>query len=75
MVKYYETKSGETFDSIAWKQMGSCKYTELLINANRQHITNFVFSAGVKLVIPELDNTTTVALPPWRIADNATNLL
>lgn len=74
-MKKYVSKSGETWDVIAFEQMGDCKYTELLINANRAHIENFIFSAGVELVIPEIDNTTTVALPPWRIANNATNIL
>ena len=75
MVKTYTTKSGETFDSIAYEQMGDCKYTEILISANRQHIKNFIFRAGVELIIPEVDNTTAVPLPPWRLANNVSNLL
>ena len=74
-MRAYTTKSGECWDVIAYEQMGDCKYTEILINANRQHIENFIFSAGVELVIPEVDNTTCQPLPPWRIANNVSNIL
>lgn len=66
MVREYTTKSGDKWDEIAFAQMGSCRYTDELINANRQHIDVFIFSAGTKLVIPEIDTTTRAELPPWR---------
>ena len=67
-MKTYITKQGDTFDKIAYKQLGSCKYTEVLINANRDLIEHFIFSAGEKIIIPDVTNSTvTVNLPPWRL--------
>ena len=62
----YTTQSGDTWDIIAHKVFGDCRYTENLINANRDYITTFIFSAGVKLNVPAIDKTTTKTLPPWK---------
>ena len=63
----YKTISGDTWDLIAFKQLGSCNYTEVLINANRNHIDKFIFPAGVELLIPDIENEQKkLSLPPWR---------
>lgn len=63
----YITKSGDTWDIIAYEQLGSCSYVEQLINANRACIGTAIFSAGTKLTLPAINNGgQTSSLPPWR---------
>lgn len=62
----YTTKSGDTWDSIAYETLGDCRYTEDLINANREYLTTYIFSAGVKLKIPEIEKKRTKEMPPWK---------
>lgn len=63
----YTTVSGDTWDLIAFRQLGSCQYTELLINANRNHIDKFIFRAGTELIIPDIEEEQKkISLPPWR---------
>lgn len=65
-MKTYTTKSGDMFDLVAFRELGDCKYTEKLIDANRDKITNFIFSAGEVLNIPDISSDKVDALPPWR---------
>ena len=66
-MKKYTTKSGDTFDLIAFQQMGDCQYVEQLLNANRQYVNVYVFEAGVELIIPDVvEEKVTSSLPPWR---------
>lgn len=63
----YITKAGDTFDLIAFQQLGSERYVERLINANRQHVSTVIFRAGVELTLPEIEQEQRVSrLPPWR---------
>lgn len=63
----YTTKQGDTFDLIAYQQLGSERYVERLINANRQHVSTVIFRAGVELTLPEIEQEQRVAkMPPWR---------
>lgn len=62
----YTTKSGDTWDTIAYEVYGDCRYVENLINANREYITTFIFSAGVKLKVPVVEKNVTKSLPPWK---------
>ena len=62
----YTTKSGDTWDGIAYELFRDCRYTEALINANREHITTFIFSAGVKLKVPKIEKTQSKNLPAWK---------
>lgn len=64
----YTTKQGDMWDSIAYSQMGSCSYTDKLIQHNQEHHSVFVFPAGVVLQIPEVDTEEHADLPPWREA-------
>ena len=65
-MKTYITKAGDTFDLIAFQQLGDGAYTEKLIDANRDKIGTFVFGAGEKIVIPDIVKSATAKLPPWR---------
>lgn len=62
----YKTCAGDTFDLISYKQLGSCRYTELLINKNRQHVDTVIFRANVELELPDVSTERKVNLPPWR---------
>ena len=66
-MRKYTTKSGDTWDLIAYEQMGSCSYVAKLIDANRAYVNTAIFSAGVVLTVPEIPAGETIsALPPWR---------
>lgn len=64
----YTTIAGDTWDYIAYTQLGSCDYVHHLMDANREYIGTAVFSAGVTLTLPEITAMETAAsnLPPWR---------
>lgn len=62
----YETVSGDTWDLIAYKTMGNEKYAKEFIEANPEHIYTVVFSAGLKIKIPEIPSPTNTSLPPWK---------
>ena len=62
----YETKSGDTFDSIAFEVLGDCRYIGELMKANRAEIGTFIFSAGTKITIPEVEKKSKIAVPPWQ---------
>ena len=63
----YITIDGDTFDLVAFKTLGSCNYVESLINANRNYVDTFIFSAGVELTVPDIEEEQKVSsLPPWK---------
>ncbi len=63
----YTTRSGDTWDLIAYEQLGSCRYVNLLIEANQNYIDTAIFSAGTVLTLPEITAETKAEnLPPWR---------
>lgn len=62
----YTTKSGDMWDSIAYTQLGSTSYTDLLINANLQHKDTFLFPSGIVLTLPEISTKINSLLPPWK---------
>ncbi len=66
MSKKYITISGDMWDKIAYEQMGSVLYTDLLIRANIEYAAIFVFSAGVTLTIPDTKQRINMELPPWK---------
>jgi len=61
----HTTKSGEMFDLIAYKTLGSCDYTEKILNVNRTKLRTLKFSAGEKLEIPDISRDKISKLPPW----------
>lgn len=62
----YTTVQGDTWDMIAYRTMGSCDYVDQLMNANQEYIDIFIFSAGITLQIPEVQETGGEPAVPWR---------
>lgn len=64
----YITRSGDTWDAIAFRALESENYMDLMLDANPAH--NYVarFNDGVELVVPDLPIPVRPAsLPPWRL--------
>lgn len=70
VIDYFEyvTQKGDTWDSIAFDQMGDEMYMSDLMRYNPDYTDTLVFDAGVTINIPELDadSDTDESLPPWR---------
>lgn len=67
MPKTYTTISGDLWDSIAFKALGSEMYMDRLMAANLKHRKVTVFPAGVELVVPEIEKAAKREnLPPWK---------
>ena len=68
MGKYYEyiTIQGDTFDSISLDFFDTEHKTNEIMKENTNHIGTIIFSAGVLLKIPILENTIPSTLPPWK---------
>lgn len=63
----YTTRSGDTWDAIALRTMGSELYMDLLIRANPERNYVMRFGAGVVLQVPAIPTPARPAsLPPWR---------
>lgn len=63
----YTTKSGDTWDSIAFLIYGDEQLAKVLIEANAAHIKTVIFKSGIVLNVPEIDLKTAVNhLPPWK---------
>lgn len=66
---YYTTKAGDMWDYIAWVVYGNEMLMGTLLQAeeNRDLMTTYLFSAGVKVWCPKIDNQgSQMGLPPWR---------
>lgn len=70
MSKTYTTKQGDTWDKIAYSELGSESYMSDLIEANFAHRLTTVFPSGTVLTLPEITNTVSATiednLPPWK---------
>lgn len=65
----YTTVQGDTWDIISYKCYGTEKYISLLIEANNKYIETAVFSLGIILNIPDIeesDAAVCVFAPVWR---------
>ena len=67
----YKTVLGDTWDIIARKVYGSGKekYAHYLMNANRDLLDEFIFSAGVEVICPDISDKSSElpdAYPEWR---------
>lgn len=62
----YTTVQGDKWDSIAYKQLGSCDYVESLMKLNPTHVRTYIFDAGIVLTLPEKSEEVTVITPPWK---------
>lgn len=65
-MREYKTIQGDTWDIISQKVYGHSLSMHLLIHANLDYIGVGVFSAGIKINVPE-DETVIAAVnkPPW----------
>lgn len=66
MANTYTTSQGDTWDTIAFKQMGSCERTRDLMWANRSYLDYYTFPAGIVLTIPEVSAEVSATAPPWK---------
>lgn len=66
-MKTYVTVQGDMFDRIAHEQLGSDRYVDVLMKSNSDYIDVYVFSAGVELLIPDIDDLIPEdSIPPWK---------
>lgn len=66
MANTYTTKSGDQWDGIAYRELGSVDYTDQLINANLQYREVYIFPSGIVLTLPEVVEHVSNSLPPWK---------
>ena len=67
-MRKYVTVQGDTWDMIAFKVyegLGGEKLTHTLLDANSEHISTVIFSAGIELTVPEVYYPASKSLPPW----------
>lgn len=65
----YTTVQGDKWDGISYKVYGDTRFTDVLIAANPLHRKVYIFSAGINLVIPEVETKISAEnLPPWKRA-------
>ncbi len=65
----YQTKAGDTWDSIAYEQLGSEKYMGLLMEANPELIACVIFDSGVSIQIPEITKEDVADSALWKDND------
>ena len=65
-MKTYTTVQGDTWDSVAYQQMGGVARTKDLMWANRQYLDFYTFPAGVVLTIPDVTPEMSATAPPWK---------
>ena len=61
----YTTNQGDTWDLISYKLYGSNFNTWQLIEANQQHKEIVVFSAGIELQVPVVEQAVNTSVAPW----------
>ena len=66
MLNTYTTISGDTWDIVAYKAYGNEMYMDMLIKANIEHKDTYIFPAGVRLTLPEINLEVSETLPPWK---------
>lgn len=62
----YTTTQGDKWDSISYKVYGTELYMSQLMQANPNHLTTVIFSAGISLKVPDLPPPIDNDLPPWK---------
>lgn len=67
-MKTYTTVQGDTWDAIAYRELGSTAHTGALMAANRAQHGLLFFPAGVELVLPEAKaaKAEDITIPPWK---------
>jgi phage tail protein X len=56
-MRTYRTKSGDTWDKIAYEQLGSEYLLPFLLQENQQYRQYVQFPAGIELNIPDIELT------------------
>jgi len=62
----YITISGDTWDGVAFKTMGSEMFKDTLMKNNLIHREIYIFPAGITLFIPGVKTSPSENLPPWK---------
>ena len=62
----YETIKGDTFDCIALDFYNQENLASIIIEANPEHRKTLVFSAGIELIVPVIEEEAAESLPPWK---------
>lgn len=70
-MKTYTTVSGDTFDKIAYEQLGSEYLFPLLLAENQKYRDVLMFSAGIVLNIPDVVLDDYDNIPEWMSDDLA----
>lgn len=70
MSRIYTTVSGDTWDLIAYQQMGDEKYMKALLSANLALSEVLRFDGGTKITIPDIEVAASENLPFWHGADD-----
>lgn len=65
-IRTYTTRTGDTWDSIAYSLYRNEMRMTDLQHANLDHLHTLVFNAGVVLVVPEIEIPTAEVKPPWK---------
>ena len=65
-MRTYTTALGDEWDFIAKKEMGGERYATKLMEANEAYRNVLIFSAGIKLIIPDVENKIPAVMPPWK---------
>ena len=68
-MKIYTTEQGDTWDLIAlrmYPNIGGEKLMDVLLDYNPEYIHTVIFSANVKLNIPEVNVPVVSKLPAWK---------
>jgi len=73
MAGTYTTIQGDTWDLISFLKYGEEKYMKYLIEANRHLVDVLVFSAGTKVIIPDLPEDADENAPIWRQEANGSD--
>lgn len=73
MYELYETKAGDTWDSIAFDFYTDEKMASRLIQENKEYADVLIFEGGERLAIPVMDDDdeTPSEAPPWRTDDGS----
>ncbi len=66
MLNTYTTKSGDTWDIIAYKVWGDEMYMDILMKENLEYKDIFIFPSGIVLKLPEITLKVSDSLPLWK---------
>lgn len=62
----YITKTGDTWDAMAFYLYGDEEYMQELLAANAEKVNTVVFDAGEEIDAPDLTETDEALKPKWR---------